>query len=149
MLLFAAAFDIKVTWMAKHSLFLPPMGWVLRAMGGMPITRNKNQNVVSAMVAAFETVPHLVLVVPTEGTREKSEYWKSGFYHIARQAGVPIVPSFLDFGNKRGGFGPPLSVTDNVQNDMQYFRDFYFGMIGKFPEQFGPVRLREEDNTTP
>lgn len=147
MLMFAAAFDIKVTWMAKHSLFFPPMGWIMRAMGGMPIVRNKNQNVVSAMVEAFNTVSRLVLVVPTEGTREKSDYWKSGFYHIARQAGVPIVPSFLDYGGKRGGFGPALSVTGNMHNDMQYFRDFYFGMVGKFPEQFGPVRLKEEEST--
>jgi 1-acyl-sn-glycerol-3-phosphate acyltransferase len=146
MLLFAAAFDIKVTWMAKHSLFYPPMGWIMRALGGMPILRHKNQNVVSAMVDAFATVPHLVLVVPTEGTREKSEYWKSGFYHIARQAGVPIVPSFLDFGRKLGGFGPAMTATNNVRSDMQYFRDFYSGMQGKFPLQFGPIRLHEEDN---
>ncbi len=148
MLMFAAAFDIKVTWMAKHSLFYPPMGWVMRALGGMPIIRHKNQNVVAAMVAAFETVPHLVLVVPTEGTREKSEYWKSGFYHIARQAGVPIVPSFLDFGTKRGGFGPALAISGDVRDDMQYFREFYRGMQGKFPEQFGLVRLREEDTSS-
>jgi 1-acyl-sn-glycerol-3-phosphate acyltransferase len=147
MLIFAAAFDIKVTWMAKHSLFYPPMGWIMRALGGMPIIRHRNQNVVAAMVAAFDTVPHLVLVVPTEGTREKSEYWKSGFYHIARQAGVPIVPSFLDFGRKLGGFGPALAITGDVQEDMQYFRDFYCGMQGKFPDQFGPVRLREEDDS--
>ena len=148
MLLFAAAFDIKVTWMAKHSLFYPPMGWIMRALGGMPIIRHRNQNVVAAMVAAFDTVPHLVLVVPTEGTREKSDYWKSGFYHIARQAGVPIVPSFLDFGSKRGGFGPALATSGDVRADMQYFREFYRGMQGKFPEQFGPVRLREEDDSS-
>lgn len=144
MLLFAAAFDIKVTWMAKHSLFYPPFGWIMRAMGGMPIIRHENQNVVSAMVEAFETVPHLVLMVPAEGTREKSDYWKSGFYHIARQAEVPIVPSFLDYGSKRGGFGPALRVTGNVQNDMQYFRDFYHEMQGKFPGEFSPVILKEE-----
>jgi 1-acyl-sn-glycerol-3-phosphate acyltransferase len=148
MLLFAAAFDIKVTWMAKHSLFRPPMGWIMRASGGMPIIRHKNQNVVGAMVAAFDTVPHLVLVVPTEGTREKSEYWKSGFYHIARQAGVPIVPSFLDFKRKQGGFGPAFTVTDNVRADMQYLRDFYRGMEGKFPHNFGPVKLKEEDDAS-
>jgi len=147
MLIFAAAFDINVTWMAKHSLFYPPMGWIMRALGGMPITRHRNQNVVAAMVAAFDTAPHLVLVVPTEGTREKSEYWKSGFYHIARQAGVPIVPSFLDFDRKCGGFGPALAISGDVRSDMQYFRDFYRGMMGKFPDQFGPVRLREEDDS--
>lgn len=146
MLLFAAAFEIKVTWMAKHSLFYPPMGWIMRALGGMPIVRDKNRAVVASMVDAFLTVPHLVLVVPTEGTREKSEYWKSGFYHIARQANVAIVPSFLDFGSKRGGFGPALITTDSVRTDMQYLRDFYHGMKGKFPDQFGPIRLKEEED---
>ena len=145
MLIFAAAFDIKVTWMAKHSLFFPPFGWIMRAMGGMPIIRHKNQNVVAAMIAAFETVPHLVLVVPTEGTREKSEYWKSGFYHIARQAKVPIVPSFLDYGRKRGGFGAALTVSDNLHADMQYFREYYDGMQGRFPQKFGSIKLKEEE----
>jgi 1-acyl-sn-glycerol-3-phosphate acyltransferase len=145
MLIFAAAFDIKVTWMAKHSLFRPPMGWIMRALGGMPIIRHASGNVVAAMVEAFETVPHLVLVVPTEGTRERTEYWKSGFYYIARQAAVPIVPSFLDFGTKRGGFGPALETSNDLATDMQYFRDFYQGMKGKFPAEFGPIRLTDED----
>ena len=145
MLIFAAAFDIKVTWMAKHSLFFPPVGWIMRAMGGMPIVRHERGNVVDGMVDAFKTAAQLVLVVPTEGTRERTEHWKSGFYHIARQAGVPIVPSFLDFGRKRGGFGPAMETTSDVRADMQYFRDFYAGMMGKFPHQFGPIQLREED----
>jgi len=146
MLAFAAAFNIKVTWMAKHNLFFWPMGWFMRAMGGMPIIRHKNMSVVDAMVEAFKTVPHLVLVVPTEGTRNRTEHWKSGFYHIARQAGVPIVPSFLDYGRKCGGFGPAYVTTDNVRADMQYFRDFYTGMKGRFPDKFGPIRLKEEEN---
>ena len=82
--------------------------------------------------------------MPTEGTRERADYWKSGFYHIARKAGVPIVPSFLDFGQKRGGFGPAFYPTGDVGADMQHFRDFYRGMQGKFQGQFGPVRLKEE-----
>lgn len=144
MLLFAAAFDIKVSWMAKHSLFYPPIGWVMRALGGIPIIRHKQRNTVAAWVAVFASRANLVLVVPTEGTRERSEYWKSGFYHIARDAGVPIVPSFLDFGSKRGGFGAALTTTDDMSTDMQYFRDFYRDMRGLVPDQFGPVRLREE-----
>lgn len=145
MLLFAAAFDIRITWMAKHSLFFPPLGWVMRAMGGLPITRHKNQNMVASMVSAFARAPQRVLVVPVESTRSRAEYWKSGFYRIAEQAQVPIVASFLDFGSKTGGFGPPLAVTGNLRADMQCLRDFYAGMQGKFPDQFGPVRLREED----
>ena len=147
MLAFAAAFDIKISWMAKHNLFFWPLGWFLRAMGGMPIVRNKNRNVVDAMVDVLATTPQVVIVVPTEGTRERTEYWKSGFYHIARQAQVPIVPSFLDFKQKRGGFGPALITTEDVQADMQYFRDLYLGMEGKFPGNFGPIRLKDEDTS--
>ncbi len=144
MLAFAAAYDIKVTWMAKHSLFFPPVGWIMRLMGGMPVVRHENRNVVDAMVDVFGSVQRLVLVVPTEGTREYTQYWKSGFYHIARQAHVPIVPSFLDFGKKRGGFGPALELSGDVVADMQYFRDFYREMEGKFPVNVGPIQLREE-----
>lgn len=144
MLAFAAAYDIKVTWMAKHSLFFPPVGWIMRLMGGMPIVRHENRNVVDSMVDVFRSAQRLVLVVPTEGTREHTEFWKSGFYHIARQADVPIVPSFLDFGGKRGGFGPALELSGDLGKDMQYFRDFYRDMRGKFPANVGPIRLREE-----
>lgn len=145
MLLFAAAFDIKITWMGKHSLFRPPMGAVMRALGGMPIERHKSKNVVDSIVEAFHSARELVLVVPTEGTRARVEYWKSGFYHIARQAGVPIVPSLLDFGKKQGGFGPPLELSGDIRQDMQFFRDFYAGAKGLYPERFGPIRLKEED----
>jgi 1-acyl-sn-glycerol-3-phosphate acyltransferase len=144
MLAFAAAFGIKVQWFAKHSLFCPPFGWIMRALGGIPVIRHQNSNLVDALVESFKLEADLALVVPTEGTRTRVEYWKSGFYHIARRAGVPIVPSFLDYARKRGGFGPAMLTTDNIQADMAYFREFYKDMLGKFPEQFGPVRLREE-----
>jgi 1-acyl-sn-glycerol-3-phosphate acyltransferase len=146
MLAFAAAFNIKITWMAKHNLFFPPVGWFLRMMGGMPINRRENSNVVAQMVQSFADKRPLVLVVPTEGTRRWVEYWKSGFYHIAHGAGVPIVPSYLDYGAKRGGFGKALQTTGNLALDMSYLRSFYQPMSGKFPELFGPVRLREEDS---
>ena len=147
LLAFAAVFDIKVNWLAKHNLFYPPMGWLARAMGGIPIVRHKNRNVVTTMVDLFKDNPGLVLAIPTEGTRGRVEYWKSGFYHIARGAGVPIVPSYLDFGQKRGGFGPALSPSDDVSADMQILREFYGPMTGKNPEGFGPIRLREESKT--
>jgi len=117
----------------------------MRKLGGMPIFRHRNGNLVASIVGAFDQADSLVVVVPTEGTRDRTEYWKSGFYHIARQACVPIVPSYLDFSQKRGGFGPALVVSGDVVADMQYFRDFYRGMAGKFPANSGPIRLKEED----
>lgn len=148
MLLYAASFSIKITWMAKHSLFIPPFGWFMRAMGGMPIERHRSRNLVASMIEDLKSQADLVLVVPAEGTRSRKDYWKSGFYHIARGAGVPIVPSYLDYGNKRGGFGPALLPTENVSADMDVLREFYAPMNGKFPERFTPVRLREEDEGT-
>jgi 1-acyl-sn-glycerol-3-phosphate acyltransferase len=115
LLAFATAFDLKITWMAKNSLFYPPLGWIMRALGA-----------------------------PTKGSRQRAPCWRSGFYHIAKQAGGPIVPSYLDFSHKRGGFGPSLETTSDLKRDMQYFRDFYAGMEGKYSGQFGPVQLREE-----
>jgi 1-acyl-sn-glycerol-3-phosphate acyltransferase len=145
MLAYATVFDIKVSWLAKHSLFFPPVGWLMRALGGIPVVRHKNSNVVADMVAEFGSREELALVVPTEGTRSRVEYWKSGFYHIASGAGVPIVPSYLDFTQKRGGFGPALKPSGDLKADMDYFREFYGRKKGKFPAKFGPIRLREED----
>ena len=144
MLAFAAAFDIKVAWMAKHNLFFPPVGWIMRGLGGVPIIRHKQGNMVASMIDTFKQVESLVLVVPTEGTRARTDYWKSGFYHIAHGAGIPIVPSYLDYANKRGGFGPAFRTTGNINTDMPYFREFYAPMRGRSPELFGPIRLREE-----
>jgi 1-acyl-sn-glycerol-3-phosphate acyltransferase len=145
MILFVWAFDIRINWMGKASLFKPPFGWVMRALGGVPVQRRSSNNVVEAMVVTFAEVDELVLVVPTEGTRARTEFWKSGFYHIARGAGVPIVPSYLDFGQKRGGFGPALPMSGDVQRDMELLRGFYAPMKGLYPELFGPVRLKEEE----
>lgn len=144
MLAFAALYDLRISWMGKQTLFTPPLGWIMRALGGIPIKRHKNQNTVSAMTEAFAADRNLILVVPAEGTRARAEYWKSGFYHIALAAGVPVVPSYLDYGARRGGFGPALIPTGRPREDMQQFRDFYAPMSGKFPGNFGPVRLREE-----
>ena len=144
MLAFAAYFDLKISWMGKHALFAPPFGGIMRALGGVSITRHENQNTVSAMAEAFAENDRLILTVPTEGTRGRAEYWKSGFYHIASAAGVPIIPSYLDYGQRRGGFGPALIPTGDLHQDMNFFREFYAPMTGKNPEDFGPVRLREE-----
>jgi 1-acyl-sn-glycerol-3-phosphate acyltransferase len=144
LLAFAAVFDLKISWLGKHSLFFPPLGMLMRALGGIPIIRHRNLNVVDAMVAEFKTRSELVLVVPTEGTRSRVDYWKSGFYHIAKGADVPIVPSYLDYGNKRGGFGAAIRPSGDMKHDMQLFRDLYADKLGLYPDFFGPVRLREE-----
>ena len=96
-------------------------------------------------MALFDEYDELGLVVPAEGTRSRVEHCKSGFYHIARKADVPIIMGFLDHGRKLGGFGPAFHPTGDVSKDMDQIRAFYSDKLGKFPELFGPVRLVEEE----
>jgi 1-acyl-sn-glycerol-3-phosphate acyltransferase len=145
LLIFAAYFDLDIRWMGKQSLFRPPLGWIMTLLGGIPIVRHRRENMVAAMVRAFADRSELGLVVPAEGTRSRSDYWKSGFYHIATGAKVPIVLSYLDYTKKVGGFGPAFHPTGDVGKDMDQIRDFYAGKDGKYPERFGPIRLLEEE----
>lgn len=141
---FAEYFEIKISWMGKHTLFNPPFGWFMRGLGGLPVQRHKRGNLVESLVALFDEYDELGLVVPAEGTRSRVEHWKSGFYHIARNADVPIIMGFLDHDRKLGGFGPAFHTTGDVSEDMDQIRAFYSDKLGKFPELFGPVRLVEE-----
>jgi 1-acyl-sn-glycerol-3-phosphate acyltransferase len=145
LLALAESFDLRISWMGKHSLFRPPLGLVMRGVGGIPVVRHQRGNLVAEVAKLFAEREELALVVPAEGTRGYVPHWKSGFYHIARTAGVPIVLGYLDYARKRGGFGPALLTTGDVRRDMDEIRDFYADKVGKYPDQFGTVRLKEED----
>lgn len=144
LLAFAEHFGMRISWLGKASLFRGPLGPIMRALGGIPIERSRSENRVAAMAKIFEEHDDLGLVVPAEATRGRTEFWKSGFYYIALTARVPIVMSFLDYTRKRGGIGPAFLPTGNVSRDMDAVRAFYADKQGKYPEAFGPVRLREE-----
>ena len=144
LLAFAALFRVRMSFMAKHTLFRGPMGWAMRRLGGVPVRRHRRENVVEQMAAVLDASSDLALVVPAEATRAYVPHWKSGFYHIAVKAQVPIVLSFLDYERKRGGFGPEIVPTRSLSEDMDAIRDFYADKQGKFPENFGVVRLKEE-----
>ena len=149
MIAYAFAHDVRIQWMGKHTLFRWPMGPVMRALGGIPIERHKRGNTVEHAAQMFLERDRLALVVPAEGTRSYRPYWKSGFYYIARAADVPVCLSYLDFGTKRGGFGPMLRMTGNVRADMDKIRAFYADKRGLKPELQGEIRLREEDQPQP
>jgi 1-acyl-sn-glycerol-3-phosphate acyltransferase len=140
----AWAFDVKVSWMGKHTLFHGPLGSVMRVLGGVPVRRDRAGGLVGQMVEAFEQNPSLVITVPPEGTRAYVPYWKSGFYQIARAARVPIVMGFLDYDRRVGGLGPALLPTDDLRADMDEIRAFYSDIQGRHPDLFGEIRLKEE-----
>ena len=130
--------------MAKHQLFRGPMGTAMRALGGVPVRRNRKNDLVQQMADLIRGSESIALTVPVEGTRSYVAHWKSGFYHIAREAEVPIVLSYLDYGRKRGGFGPAIVPTGNIREDMDEIRAFYADKQGKYPQLVGDIRLKEE-----
>jgi 1-acyl-sn-glycerol-3-phosphate acyltransferase len=144
MLSIAYVYGIPVSWMGKHSLFRGPLGWLIRRLGGLRVDRRARHNAVQQMVDEFARREELYLLITPEGTRARAEYWKSGFYHIAREAQVPIVLGQLDFKQRIGGLPEVFHPTGDLKADMDHIRAFYEGAQGKYPECFGPIRLREE-----
>ena len=144
MLAFAALYDIDVAWFGKHTLFRGPMGPIMKKLGGIPIRRHLQQNWVEHSATWLRERRRAVLAVPAEGTRSRVDHWRSGFLHIARKADVPIVLGYLDYARKRGGFGPSVSPHQTIRNVMDKIREFYADKVGKYPELFGPIRLRSE-----
>lgn len=148
LLAFAELYEIRISWMGKHQLFRRPFGSLFRALGGIAIHRHERGDRVALMTEEFARRERFALVVPTEATRGWTPHWKSGFYHIARGAEVPIVMGYLDYRRRRGGFGPALVASGDVKRDMDRIRAFYGDKTGKYPEKFGPVQLREEESGT-
>ena len=126
----------EINYIGKKSLFDSPFGWFFRWTGGAPIDRSKSNDTVSAIVRIFESREKFRLALSPEGTRKKVEKWKTGFYHIAKQARVPIVMVAFDYGKKEIKFSSPLIPSENMDDDFKRYQSFFKGVKGKYPEQF-------------
>ncbi len=126
-LMLAAVFLTKmdVKWMGKNSLFPPILGAISRWFGGIPIDRNQRLNVVAQMVKEFSSNPSLCLIIAPEGTRKKVSQWKSGFYHIAYQAGVPIMLGVIDAEAKEVRFGGFFTPSGSYEEDFPLILKHY------------------------
>ena len=128
---------LKVYWMGKEQLFRPPFRHVMMWLGGIPVDRSKSNNLVAASVAAIQDASgSLHLIVPPEGTRAKTRYWKTGFYYIALGAKVPIVLAYMDYEKKVAGLGPVFVPTGDIDADMLAIKAFYAPFKGKNAQQF-------------
>ncbi len=136
--------QLKVYWMAKASLFAWPIGWLARWLGGIPINRSAKNNTVSTTIDAFASRERLAIIVAPEGTRGRVTHWKTGFYHMAHGAGVPIALAYLDFKKKTGGIGAMFNTTGDIEADMAVIQAFYRGIEGKNPQQFDAGAVRRD-----
>lgn len=139
-LMVAFALRLNVYWMGKTSLFKPPFRGLMMWLGGIPVDRGQSNNLVAASSAAImQAAGPLQLIVPPEGTRSGTRYWKTGFYYIAAGAGVPIVMAYLDYDKKIGGLGPVFQTTGDIAADMLAIKAFYANVKGKNADQFHAV----------
>jgi len=136
------AMGVNVRLTIKDSYMKFPFGPFVRAMGGIGIDRRPKApgeprpSMVQLMTDLFKTHPKLVMLVTPEATRAKQEKWKTGFYHVAVNAGVPIALAYMDYKNKKTGVGKIVYPTGDFEKDMAEIMAFYANINAKFPEKF-------------
>lgn len=130
----------EMNFVAKKELFVFPFGAYFKWMGGQPLNRGKNENKVQAIAKVFQQQEVFRLAIAPEGTRKKVESWKTGFYYIAKEANVPIVPVAFDYKLKEVRFYKSFYPTDNMEADFDFLQNLYSGVEGKVVENSFTVK---------
>ena len=141
-ILAAKAINLSIHWMGKHSMFRPPHGWFFRKLGGIAIHRNGGKNHIDQMADLFKRSDRLILALTPEGTRRKTDHWKTGFHSIARAAKVPVLMVYLDYGKKQIGIGGMFLPSDDIEADFELIREHYKDVRGKNPENESLIQPR-------
>lgn len=136
------ALELPARWVAKDTLFRWPVAGILRHWGGIPVNRREPSGFAERLADEFARAPALYLAITPEGTRSRTEGWKSGFYRIAVAANVPVVLAFIDYPRREIGYGDTFALTADVASDMARIAAFYADKTGYRPANQGPVRLR-------
>lgn len=129
-------FGLDVKYLAKSSLFRFPFGIFFRALGGIPVDRSKHNNLVDAMVELVNSKDEIVVLMTPEGTRKKVDKWKTGFYHLALKANIPIVLGKINYRLKEAFIGKSFTPSGDIEKDFEIIREFYKDVVGKNPENF-------------
>ncbi|MGO1174082.1 MAG: 1-acyl-sn-glycerol-3-phosphate acyltransferase [Actinomycetaceae bacterium] len=137
--------DLTPKVLMKKEFFTGAAGVFFRAVGGIPVDRQSPEGLVEDLVARADRGESFHLVITPEGTRDRGEHWKSGFYRIARAADLPVILGFLDSVTRTTGLGPTVHLTGDVAADMDKIRAFYADKVGIIPEQGTPPSLASED----
>ncbi len=136
--------DIHIRWLGKKSLFRRWRGPIMRSWGGIPVDRDAPGRVVQEVVDRIRSGEVFGLVVTPDGTRKGHSHWKSGFYRIARETGLPVTLGYVDRTSMTIGLGPTFELTGDIPADMDRIRAFYADKSGAVPENRVEPRLREE-----
>jgi 1-acyl-sn-glycerol-3-phosphate acyltransferase len=126
--------DEKINFVGKKEIFGPLTGWFFKIMGGTSVERNSKSNTVNSIVDIFKTRRVFRLALSPEGTRKKVKDWKTGFYHIAKLANVPICLVSFDYGKKQIVFHKLFYTTNNMKKDMSFLKGQFKGVVGRIPK---------------
>ena len=140
MLAAAGAWRVRLSWMGKASLTQGPFGGLVRWAGCVPIDRSARHDVVRAMAEALRAADRMILAIPPEGTRSRAETWKSGYYHIADMAGVPLVLAVLDYGTRTMRLAGALTTGGDYAADLPIILAAYAEAVGRHPDRFALSR---------
>lgn len=130
------ALGLRLRWMGKHTIFREPLGTVARFFGGMPVDRRSSQSIVQQAVTLFATEERLFLCIAPEGTRQPVARWKTGFYHIAVGARVPILTVALDYSRRAVVIGEPLMPSGDIDADVALLRRHFHAGMARHPERY-------------
>ena len=122
---------IEAKYLAKKSLFDPPVGWFFRATGGYPVDRSKSMHITDQVVEYFNTVPDFSIALPPEGTRKKVEAWKTGFWRIAKKADVPLVLTSFDYKRKEVTLSEPFRLGEDMDKDIAWMTTYFAQFSGR------------------
>lgn len=147
-LLYLFASNLRFRWIAKDSAFRWPFGWLMRRLGGIPVTRATRNNFVEQVVTMYKHTDQLRIAIAPEGTRSDAHYWKTGFYYIALGASVPLVLGYADYRRKVVGIGAELIPSGDIEADMAILREFFADKTPRYPERQSEVRLRPPDEVS-
>lgn len=128
------SFKLNINFLGKHTIFVPPLGAIVKRLGGIPIERSKAHGVVTAIANKIKASEQLILALAPEGTRSPIYPWKTGFMHIAREAEIPIQLIGLDYTKKTIVFGPIIQKVTNIDEQMQTIYTFYDNVCAKYPK---------------
>ena len=130
------ALGVRAVWIGKDTLFRWPVRGFLQRLGGIPVVRSAPHAVVQRIADEFAVRDRMIFALAPEGTRKRVERWRSGYWHVAHTAGVPIVPVGFDFALRTVFIGPPITTTDSLEDDERRLRDYVRGIVPKHPGNY-------------